>query len=653
VLTRDRAEVMADNVPETAIDWSWAVPGRDAPESQALQMAARILGFGKTSRLYRALVHDKQIATYASASYAAHAIAGIFSVDVRLKPGVDRAVAEAAVKDVVQQFLADGPTADELERAKASAFADSARALESIYVRAMALADGAVFADDPGRYAKNDALFQALDASEVRTTASAWLTKPSYELTVLPYGTYQVAADGADRAGMPSLGPSPKLILPTLQHATLSNGIRVSLAPREGAPVVELTMVFDAGKAADQHMKPGLGDFTLGLMDEGTEALTAEEFADQEARLGARIYASSDVDTTTIALSALARSLDASVALWADYIRNPGFRAADLERDRALRLTALSQSLADPAAIAQRTFTNLIYGADHAYGVPLAHRAETLRSITLDDVAVFHDRWIRPDNAVIYAAGDTDLETLVPALEKAFGTWSAPAVPEGQKTLDPVTAQTAPRIVLIDKPGAIQSVIRVGQVMPSTTDPRTFDIEAMNAILGGNFTSRLNMNLREALGWTYGANSYVGEALGPSVFGVSTSVQTDKTAEALAEIHNEIAAIQEARPVTPDELQLMEKGEVLALPGRFETNRAMVGYLQYVARFDRPYDWITTLPTQYRALDPAAITEAAQMLHPDALTWVIVGDLAKIEDKVRALDLGPMEVRDPEGRRIR
>ena len=653
VLERDKTEVMQEAVPQTAIQWSWPVPGRGTAESPALRMAAQILGRGKTSRLYQALVHDQQIATSASASYSSFAIAGTFSIDVRLKPEADRAKAEAAIKAVIAEFLAKGPTEAELKRTKTTSYADTARSMESIYVKAMALSDGALFANNPGQYQVDEKKFAAVTAQEVRATAGGWLGKPSYRLTVLPYGNHSVAADTADRTRLPALDASPDLKLPALREAKLSNGIRVVLSERPGTPTVELAMVFDAGQAAEQHMKRGLQGFTLGMMDEGSKTLGAQAFAEQQAMLGARLWAYGDSDTADFALSALPRSLGESVALWADYIRNPGFRAEDLERDRALNLSGLSQSLVDPGEIAQRTFSYLLYGPDHAYGTALAGRAETVKSRTREDLKAFHESWIRPDNAVIYASGNTDMAVLTTALENAFGDWKAPARAKGIKTLDAVAPQQAPRIVLVDKPGAIQSVIRVGQTVSTGLDAGDFELGALNDVLGGNFTSRLNMNLREGKGWTYGANSYIADARGPQVFAVATSIQTDKTAEALGEIAKEIGAIQKDRPATQAELDLLAKGQVLALPGQFETNSAMVGYLQYVNRFGRPYDYITTLPKKYAALAPGAITTTASALHPDSLTWVVVGDLAKIEAKVRALKLGSVEIWDAEGRKLR
>jgi predicted Zn-dependent peptidase len=525
--------------------------------------------------------------------------------------------------------------------------------MESIYVKAMALASGAMFAGNPGQYAVDDQRFQALTAGEVRNAANAWLRKPSYKLTVLPFGSHKVIADGADRTRLPPLGASPAFTLPQVREARLSNGIRVVLAERPGTPTVDMAMVFDAGQAAEQTVKRGVGGFTLGLMDEGTLSRTGQQFADRQALLGARIYSYSDVDTTAFMASAMTRSLSETVALWADYIRNPAFRPADLERDRQQHLSGLSQSLVDADQVAQRTFTNLIFGPGHAYGVPLSGRAETIKSITREDLIQFHGSWIRPDNAAIYAAGNTDLATLTATLERAFGDWRAPTVAKGSKTIGAVSEATAPRVVLIDKPGAIQSAIRVGQILPNGSDPRAFEIGAMNDVLGGNFTARLNMNLREDKGWTYGASSGIAEARGPQAFGVATSVQTDKTAEALSEIDKELRGIHGARPATQAELNLLGKGEVLSLPGRFETNNAMVGYLQYVNRFGRPYNWITTLPDAYAALKPETITDSAKLLQPDRMTWVVVGDLSRIEAKVRALKLGEVEVWDTKGHKLR
>ena len=653
-LSEDKRDTMLDNVPQAAVSWSWAVPGRGTPQSSTLRAAASALGSGKTSRLYKALVLDRPLATSVSVNYQPMAVAGIFSVDARLKPGVEPKDAEAAIQRTIDSFLATGPTADELKRAKVTNYGNNIRALESVYVRAMALADGLIFANNPAEYAEDNKRFDAVTTAAVLADAKDWLTRGAHKLTVLPYAAHGVIADGADRSKLPDLAASPGLTLPVAQEARLSNGIRVVFSPRRNVPTVDMAIVFDAGTAADAPEKKGLGGFALQMMGDGPVGLTAQAFEEKQASLGARLFASAGSDTTSFMLSSLSRELPATIALWASYIRTPGFRADDLERDRALSLSGISQSLAEPTAIAQRTFTNLLYGAAHPYGAQLAGRADTLKSFTRADVAGWHASWVRPDNAVIYASGDTTLEALTALLEKGFGSWSSPPEAKGSKTVPTIPFATASRVVLIDKPGAIQSVIRVGQLLPDGLDPRNFGYDAANGVLGGSFTARLNMNLREAKGWTYGASSFINEQRGPQNFGVATSVQTDRTSEALAEIDKEIRAIRQERPATQAELDMMVKGNVLALPGQFETNQAFVNYLQYVSLFDKPYDYLATLPARYGALTPAAITRAAdEMLRPDAMSWVIVGDLSKIEAKIRALALGTVEVWDAEGRKLR
>jgi predicted Zn-dependent peptidase len=653
LLDRVRTEIVADNVPQTAIAWSWPVPGHGAEESQALRMASSVLGRGRLSRLHQALVFDHQLATTASASYESSAIAGVFTIELRLKPDVDPAEAEAVLQDVLARFITDGPTAEELERVKIGAYGDNVRSLESLYVRAMMLAGGAIFDDNPGQFQIDQERFEALRADEVLAAAKQWLSRPNYRLTVAPQTRFTAGADGADRSRLPPMGPTPDLVLPPVQEGRLSNGIRVVYSHRQSTPTVDLVMAFDAGGAADQGLKEGLQGFTVGLMDDGTAALTGQEFAQAQEMLGARIYAYSDSDTTNFSVSSLSRSLDDTLSLWSRYIREPGFRESDLERERATALSGLEQALVDPDSIAGRVFNNLIYGSDHAYGAPLAGRADVIGSYSRDDLIAFHQAFIRPDNAVILAAGDADFDALMAALEKNFGDWRAAARPKGGKTIAPVAGQTAPRIVLVDKPGAIQSVIRVGQIAPDGLDPRNFDLDVLNGVLGGGFTARLNMNLREAKGWTYGANSGISDARGPQVFAVSTSVQTDRTAESLTEIARELHDIGGARPATPEEVELFRRGEVLTLADQFETNNAMVGYLRHITRFDHPYDWITTLPERYAAATPETVTSAAAMLQPDAMTWVVVGDLSKIEAGVRALGLGEVEVWDAQGLRLR
>jgi len=653
LLDTTKLQVVEEAVPQTAISWSWPVPGQGSEVSPALRLASNLIGSGRLSRLNQALVVDRELATGVFANYESMQLAGVFEIGVRLKAGVDPAEVEAILREELDRFIDEGPSESELERTKAGWYSNNVRAQESLFVKAMMLAGGLVFEDDPGSYLKDRAQIEASTAKDVRDAAREWLSRPNYQLTVVPRPDRQAGADGADRTQLPPLQGYPQLALPTVREGMLSNGIRVLFAERPGTATVDMAMSFDAGSSADLGRKDGIEGFTNALLGEGTQSLTGNELADREERLGARIYTTGDVDTTTVVASALARNLPETIELWADMIRHPAFREEDVARAKSQALSRIAQSKTDVNSLASEAFGSVIYGEDHAYARQLGNRRAVIESYGPADFEEFLRAFIRPDNATIYAAGATDYARLMAELEDAFGSWQAPDVPLGTKSVTPLAPQAGPRVILIDKPGAIQSALRVGRIVPDGRDPVNFDLGVLNSVFGGGFTARINSNLREDKGWTYGAGSGISSAVGPQTFQISTSVQTDKTAAALAEIVKELEGITDSRPVTPEELELVRRGDVLTLADRYETNNAMVGYLRYVDRFDHPVNWIETLPDRYASLTPGDTAQVSSLLDPEAMTWVIVGDLSQIEDNVRALNLGPVEVRAPDGSIVR
>ncbi|GAB5348256.1 M16 family metallopeptidase [Alteriqipengyuania sp. 357] len=653
LLDATKVQIVEEAVPQTAISWSWPVPGQGSEVSSSLRLASNLIGSGRLSRLNQALVVERELATGVFANYESMQLAGVFEIGVRLKPGVDPAEVEAVLREELDRFIEEGPSESELERTKTGWYSNNVRAQESLFVKAMMLAGGLVFEDDPGSYLKDRAQIEATTVQKVRDAAREWLSRPSYQLTVVPRPDRQAGVDGADRTQLPPLQGYPELALPAVREGTLSNGIRIFFAERPGTATVDLAMSFDAGSSADLGRKDGIEGFTNSLLGEGTQSLTANELADREERLGARIYSTGDVDTTTVVASALVRNLPETVDLWADMIRHPAFREDDVARIKSQALSQLAQSETNVDALASNAFGSVIYGGDHAYATQLGNRRAVIESYGRADFEEFRQAFLRPDNATIYAAGAIDYETLIDELEGAFGGWEAPAVPLGTKAIAPIEPQSTPRVILIDKPGAIQSALRVGRIVPDGRDPANFDLRVLNSVFGGGFTARLNSNLREDKGWTYGASSGISSAVGPQTFQIATSVQTDKTADALSEIARELSEITATRTTTPEELELVRRGDVLTLADRYETNSAMLWYLRYVDRFGQPIDWIEGLPERYAALTPETLDDVTGYLQPDAMTWVVVGDLSQIEDDVRALNLGPVEVRDASGAVVR
>ncbi|KAG9561406.1 hypothetical protein KCV01_g21141, partial [Aureobasidium melanogenum] len=444
----------------------------------------------------------------------------------------------------------------------------------------------------------------------------------------------------------------PDLSFPKLQRGKLKNGIEVVLAERHTVPVTQIQLLFDAGYAADQGRKLGTASFTSALLNESTADLDSVEVSKRKERLGAIIGSSCSLDTCSVALNALNSELQPSLALFADVVRHPAFKADDIERVRGQWIAGIAQEKTEPTSLALRALPPLLYGKQHAYGIPFtgSGNEKAIASLKSDDLAAFQRDYLRPDNARILVAGDTTLEAILPQLDAVFGDWKAPASAIPKKNIGQVAAQTKPRVFLIHRPDAPQSLILAGLLAPPTKAKDALDLGIANGAFGGTFTSRLNMNLREEKRWAYGAGSMLSDAKGQRPMLIYAPVQTDKTAESAAEILKEAKAVIGSKPLTDEEIAKIRAQRVRALPGSFETTSSVLGAMSSIVVYDRPDDYVQTLKSRIDAVDRSAAERAlSAVIHPDALTWVIVGDLRKIEAPVRALNLGEIQVIDADG----
>ena len=642
---------MYDRVPQARIYRVWVSPPDTEAVSTDLFIAASVLGDGKNSRLYKDLVYDQQIATDVNVFNFELQMASIFGVIVSVKEGETVEKVESEMERVIDQFLSRGPTRDEVALVSTKTKARIIRGLEEVGGfggKAVTLAQGELLAGDPAYFATELDELDAATPKGVLDAAKNWLGDGWHQLDVLPFADYSADAGGVDRStGLPGVNAETTLAFPQIEEATLSNGMKVFLANRTTVPVVEVALQFDAGYAADAGGKLGLANFTADMLDEGAGRYDALGLAAALERLGATINAGSNLDATTVRLSALKENLGASVALLGDVVRRPTFAEEEIERQRTLILNAIQQEKANPVSIAVRLLPPLIYGDDHAYGIPLTGSGveEVVENISRDDLVAFKETWLRPDNGAIFVAGDATMAEIRPLLERAFGSWrasgSAPtkqiaetALPEGQRT------------VLIDRPGSPQSFILAGHAAPPTGVDNNIAISAMNEIFGGGFVSRVNLNLREDKGWSYGSRTLILDAKGQRPFIVFAPVQTDKTGASLAEIKKEFAAYLGDNPATADELNRVVLDNVRSLPGQYETAGAVLGSLLSSSRYGRPLNYPETLPEKYRTLSPSEIAAAAdEVLAPDSLVWVIIGDAEKIRAEVEAAGVGPVEVR--------
>ena len=467
---------------------------------------------------------------------------------------------------------------------------------------------------------------------------------------------YSVAKSAVDRdKGVPEVDAFPSLSFPKLERGKLKNGIEVILAQRHTIPVTQVQLLFDAGYAADQGRKLGTASFTSRLMNESTTKMDSVAVAEARQRLGAITSVGCGLDSCSASLNALNDQLKPSLALFADIVRNPAFKPADVERVRGQWLADIAQEKTQPVGLALRTLPPLLYGANHAYGIPFTGSGSeaSIKSLSADDLRRFQHDWLRPDNVKILVAGDTTLDRIIPKLDAAFGDWKAPATAIPHKNIAKVAAQARPRVFLIDRPDAPQSLIMAGLLAPSTRAPDNLAIQAANGAFGGTFTSRLNMNLREDKRWAYGAQSFLMDAQGQRPMLFYAPVQTDKTAPSAEEVLKEARAVIGDKPLTAAEVAKIKDQRIRALPGSYETTSAVLGAMNGIVEYGRPDDYVQTLKPKLEAITQAEAEAAIkQIVQPEAMTWVIVGDLKQIEAPVRALSLGEVQVIDADGRPV-
>ncbi|MFI8718783.1 M16 family metallopeptidase [Stenotrophomonas sp. NPDC077464] len=674
-------ETMTDKVPQARIYRVWNVAQTGTTDIDQLQLFAQVLGGAKSSRLDQRLLHQDKLVDNISAGAYTSQLGSNFVIMATVKQGVDPAKVEAIIDEEVRRLAKDGPTADELSRGKTAFRAGFIRGIERIGGfggKADALAECAVFEGDPGCFRRSLANIDAATAADVRAAGAKWLGAGDHTLVVepgarvalpeLPSATpkpftvpavdpkFSTTSSVVDRStGVPQTRTFPELKFPQLHRATLKNGTQVILAERHDIPVVQFSYEFPGGFTADQGRKSGTANFTMDLMGEGAGKLGALPFANAADALGANLGASASLDSASVYLSALKENLAPSLALYADMLRQPRFDQAEIDRVKATWIAGIQQEKVNPSAAAMRVLPPLLYGPGHPYAIPFTGSGNEadIQSLTRADLVDFHKDWLRPEQGTLIVVGDTTLKEIVPLLERQFGDWksSGPA-PQAKPPVD-VARPAKARVYLIDQPGAVQANLYAGQVVPSTMDTSATRFDIANGVLGGDFTSRLNMNLREEKHWSYGARTMAASTLGQRPWMGMAPVQIDKTADAMKEMQKEIADFASGREaITPAEVTRIRNIQNLSLPGAYETASAVLDTISGLVRYQRPDDYVFKRKAEIEAMTPAQVQQAAATLDPKTLTWVVVGDLKQIEAPVRALDLGDVTIIDADGKPV-
>ncbi len=682
-LAAPKSDTMTDRVATTRIYRNWVVPGLNDKDSAALDVAATVLGGLASSRLDNALVREEKIAVAVTASLQEFQHASVFEVSADVKPGVDQATVAKRLDEVIAKLVNEGPTADEVSRSLVSKLGQYIRGIEAVGGfggKAVVLAQGELFSNDSKFYKKRLAQLGSLTPAAVQKAAKKWLSRPVYALTVVPgertldggkLGGWRTAcavtgsnngpacywnpaADersggptmAIDRSKLPEVGSLAPLDFPALERGKLSNGIDVVFARRAAVPTVTVSISFDAGYAADPKTALGTQSLMLSLMPEGTTSRTSVQIAEENERLGSGIQTAASLDRTAVTMFALSANLGDSIDLLSDVVRNPAFEASEVERLRGQQLSRISAEFNNPNAIGSRVLLPTLYGSAHPYGVPPSGLGDpaVVAKVSRDDLKAFHAAWLRPEKARIVVVGDTTLADVTPLLEKAFGTWAGASTPAGAKSFGASIPKAKKRIILVDRPKSPQSVIYAGQVLDAKGSDDLVSLLAANEVYGGNFLSRINMNLRETKGWSYGVRSGVNLNIESVPFIITAPVQSDKTGDSMKELIADLTAFLGPKGTTEEELVRTVNGNVRRLPGSFETTNAVFGGVTSILNYGRPDDYYEQLPAKYAAMKTSDIDAAGRAkLNVDKLTWVVVGDASVVKSQLDALGM-PVEV---------
>ncbi len=646
-----------DRVPQARLQKTWNVPAWGTKEITYLELLSSVLTSGVSSRLYKRLVYDDQLCTdiwsYTNGSEAGEQ----FYIGANAKPGIDLTKINGIINEELKKVFTTGVTVPELELAKTTYFANFIKGMERIggfNGKSDILAQCETYGGSPDYYKKIQSWIKAATPADIKKTANDWLTDGEYVLNILPYGDFTNTTSGLDRTVMPPVGNTPLASFPAIKQFSLSNGLKVYLAERHEAPIVNMSVLFDAGYEADQFSKPGTAKLMSTMLTEGTSTKSAVQISDMASALGADLAVSSTINSTAVALKALKPNMEASLGLMADVLLHPSFPQKNFDRVQKEQLVGIQQEQASPQALGWRVLPQLIYGKGNANSNPLSGIGyeSTVSKITRNDLVNFHNTWFGANNGAVVIAGDITEAEIKPMLEKYLSGWKSHEAPKKNNTL--VAAATSPAIYLIDMPGAEQSVLNAALLSPPPNSEGYEAMQLMNTMLGGSFLSRLNMNLREYKHWSYGAFSYFADTKGQGMYVASSPVQTDKTKESIAEMLKEFTQINGDKPITEAEFKKEQTATLLEVPGRWETDGAIRNFLQNTLVYNKGLDY----PGHYSSIIQAltlkdVITASAQLIKPQSLTWLIVGDRKKIEAGIRELNIGPLKFLDKDGNEIK
>ncbi len=665
-LDKEIRTTVEDVVPLPRVTLVWHGVPQYAADEAALDMLSSILSAGRGSRLQSNLVFGKEIAQNVFANNGTNEIAGLFQISATAKQGKTLEENEKEINTEIERIKKDAPTADEMKRALNGIEAQTIFGLQTVLGKGGQLSNYSGYRGNPDYFQADLDRYFKVTSADVQRVANKYLTANRLVISYVkgtppamnaaanrPASTVAKKKDEAllakQKANLPKPGPNPNFSLPAIEKTKLSNGMNVWIVQQKELPIVSMNLVLNAGGTFDPADKSGVSSFTASMLTQGTKTRSANDVSNQLQSIGASVNAGAGWDSTNVTMQTLTKNLDEALSIYSDVIVNPAFPNTEFESNRRRLLGSFFQRKSNPTAVSDIVYNKVLYG-NQPYGRQLSGDEKSVKAMSRDDLARFYEANYHPNDGTLIVVGDVDSKTLLPRLEKAFSGWKAGEAKPSASTNFVMTGK--PGIYFVDKPGAAQSSVSIGQVGIERGNPDFYAVQVMNAILGGGGSARLFMNLREDKGYTYGAYSRFSFRRGAGPFSASAEIQTGSTKESIIEFMKELNGIRGAIPVSNEELENNKQSLIRRYPSGFETVGAISNQLANLVTFGLPDSYFNDYISKVNAVTVGDVTRVAnKYLDPSKMSIVIVGDRKTVESGLK--DLGyPLTILDADGNSI-
>ncbi len=666
-LDKETRVTIEDAVPLPRRSMVWHSVRQGDKDEAALDLLGSILSDGRGSRLQSNLIYAKELAQTVGAGNGTREVAGTFQVTALARPGKSLDEIEKEINVEIERIKNAPPSSDEMMRALNQIESGAIFGLQTVLGKADALNSNATYFGKPDYFQQQLNEYRKVTPADIQRVAKTYLTNNRLVMSYVPRkGDAPKGLDSAankptsvsddkkktlpDDANLPKAGTDPKFSLPPIVKSKLSNGLEVWIVRQPELPIVSMNLVLKSGGTFEPAAKSGVSSLTATLLDDGTKTRSALDIANGLQSIGASVNAGSGWDSTNISMSTLTRNLDQALDIYADVIVNPVFPEAELETVRRRALVGFVQRKSNPNAISNVVYDRVLYGAEHPYGRQLSGTEISVKAISRNDLVNFYESTYRPNNAVLIVVGDVESKMLMPKLEKAFANWKPGAISNGELPTAKLFEKSG--IYLVDRPNSAQSVVSIGHIGVERSSPDFFPLQVMNSILGGQFTSRVNLNLREDKGYTYGARSGFAFRRGAGPFSASADVQTAVTKESVSEFLKELNGIRGASPVTAKELEYNKQSLIRGYPRGFETVGQISGQLSNLVVYGLSDSYFNEYISKVNAVTLEDVNRVAnKYLTPDKIAIVIVGDRKVVEPGLKELGYD-IQILDTEGNPI-